>query len=338
MNIITIDGQDYDAITGLPVAVPVPVEDRQPTPAPILPKTTHPTRYSERTAHDPASKIHSSKPQASHTLRRRALKKPGFEHKVIHRAPTVAKHMDIARPVVKRSPTVQRFAPHPLGALKPKTISPVVDKPAAVHPAVAKAVAKSQARAPQQPLTNIITSQQIKDKAIKEAIKKTKKQKPLKNRWFSRNNRIISIMTAVLAVVMLGGYYTYINMPTLSVRVAASQAGIDASYPSYRPDGYALNGPVTYDDGRVSMNFKSNTGNHNYTINQVRSGWDSTALLDNYVSAKAGSEYTPVTERGLTIYTYGDNAAWVNGGILYTIEGDAPLSSAQIRKIATSLL
>ena len=39
-------------------------------------------------------------------------------------------------------------------------------------------------------------------------------------------------------------------MPTLSVRVAASQAGIDASYPSYRPDGYALNGPVTYGDGR----------------------------------------------------------------------------------------
>ena len=59
------------------------------------------------------------------------------------------------------------------------------------------------------------------------------------------------------------------------------------------------------------MNFKSNTGEHNYTINQVRSSWDSTALLDNYVSGKADGKYTPVTERGLTIYTYGDNAAWV---------------------------
>lgn len=335
MSIITIDGQDYDAITGLPVTSPVPVETHQPTPAPILPKVTHPTRYSERAQHDPASKIHSSKPQPSQTLRRRALKKPGFEHKVVKRAPAAVKHMDISP--VKRSPVVQRFAPHPVGALHPKPISPIVDRPAVVHPAVAKAAAKSEARAA-QPLTSAITSQQIKNKAIKEAIGKTKKQKPLKNRWFSRNNRVISIMTAVLAVVMLGGYYTYINMPTLSVRVAASQAGIDASYPSYRPDGYALNGPVTYGDGRVSMNFKSNTGEHNYTINQVRSSWDSTALLDNYVSGKADGKYTPVTERGLTIYTYGDNAAWVNGGILYTIEGDAPLSSSQIRKIATSLL
>ena len=138
--------------------------------------------------------------------------------------------------------------------------------------------------------------------------------------------------------MLIAGYLTYINMPNLSVRVAAAQAGIDANYPNYRPDGYALNGPVTYTDGRVSMNFKANAGSQNFSVNQSKSGWDSDAVLDNYVTPRATNGYIPYTERGLTIYTYDNNAAWVNAGILYTVEGDAPLSSEQIRRIATSLL
>ena len=40
---------------------------------------------------------------------------------------------------------------------------------------------------------------------------------------------------------------------------------------------------------------------------------------------------------GLTIYSGGKEATWVNGGILYQISGDANLSNDQIQKIATSL-
>jgi hypothetical protein len=43
------------------------------------------------------------------------------------------------------------------------------------------------------------------------------------------------------------------------------------------------------------------------------------------------------SERGLTVYTYGSKAAWVNGGILYTLNGNAPLNSDQILKIASSM-
>ena len=86
------------------------------------------------------------------------------------------------------------------------------------------------------------------------------------------------------------------------------------------------------------MNFKATTSDANFSVNQSKSSWDSDAVLDNYVTPKAGSSYMPYTERGLTIYTYNNSAAWVNGGILYTVEGNAPLSSEQIRRIATSLL
>lgn len=147
----------------------------------------------------------------------------------------------------------------------------------------------------------------------------------------------MSVGSATIALMLLGGYFTYLNMPNLSVRVAAAQAGVDASYPDYRPDGYSLAGAVGYTQGEVSMKFASNGGPQNFTLSQKKSSWDSSAVLDNYVKEKAGDNYITYSERGLTIYTFGSNAAWVNNGVLYTVNGDAPLSSDQIRRIATSM-
>jgi hypothetical protein len=137
--------------------------------------------------------------------------------------------------------------------------------------------------------------------------------------------------------VLIAGYFTYINMPSLSVRVAAAQAGIDAKYPQYHPVGYKLNGPVAYRDGEVSMKFSSNSGPVAFVLSEERSGWDSSALLEKYVNPKSEGKYATYNDAGLTIYTYGTDAAWVNAGILYTVEGDAMLSNEQVRRIATSM-
>jgi hypothetical protein len=132
---------------------------------------------------------------------------------------------------------------------------------------------------------------------------------------------------------------TYVNIPSLSVGFASAQAGIKATYPEYRPDGYKLHQPVTYKDGEVTLEFKSTTTDKGYTIVQTRSSWDSSAVLDNVVRKATGDNYITTQERGLTIYSYNEssNAVWVNGGILYTITSTAPLSGEQIRHIATSL-
>ncbi|MDB5183685.1 MAG: hypothetical protein JWO07_366 [Candidatus Saccharibacteria bacterium] len=316
---ISIDGQAYDAASGLPVS------DKSAAPEPSSSVASPVTVHSS-----PATSIHGG-PQRSVTLHRKALKKPiPMKHTILtHHNPS--KVMDISRPTHSN---VSRFAPHPVGALKP-TKPALSDIGPVTHPHVAKAHARSQAK--HDSLSRTITAAEIKDQAIRTSVQNTHKQAPLKSRFRSRQ-RVVAILSATLAIVLLGGYVTYLNMPALSVRVAAAQAGIDANYPDYRPDGYALNGPVTFSDGKVSMNFKANAGAQRFTIEQSKSGWDSNALLDNYVAPHAGADYIPYTERGLTIYTFGDNAAWVNGGILYTIEGDAPLSSSQMRRIATSLL
>jgi hypothetical protein len=314
---IDIDGQGYDAMTGLPVS-------SKPTARPVI--------VAKSAAAHPSSAVavHSG-PQKSVTLVRKALKKPTPASRTILTHHNPSKVMDVSRP---KHGSVVKFAPHPAGALE-SSVPKSIDIGPVTHPHVAKAHAQSLAK--QQALTSTISAADIKDQAVKSAVKNTHKQAPLKSRFKARQ-RIMAVLSATLAVVLLGGYVTYLNLPALSVRVAAAQAGIDANYPDYRPDGYALNGPVTYSDGKVSMNFKANAGNQAFSIGQSKSGWDSAALLDNYVAPHAGSNYIPYTERGLTIYTYGDNAAWVNGGIMYTIEGNAPLSSSQMRRIATSLL
>lgn len=318
---ITIDGQQYDAATGLRVGGATEK---------AVPKAVSAPAISAK--HTPAKQLHVS-PQRSQTLRRSVLKKPATSHPLIQNHKPRVRSLDITP-----HPQVRKFAPHPVGAIKPQPRA--MDIGPVVHPHVAKAHAKSAAKAAAAaaPLASTIpAAKDIKEHAVKSAVERTQKRQPLKSRLLPKQ-RVASVVAATFALVLLGGYFTYLNMPTLSVRVAAAQAGIDASYPNYHPDGYALAGPVAYADGRVSMNFKANGGNQAFTLNQSKSSWDSDAVLDNYVTPRAGTTYIPYTERGLTIYTYKNNAAWVNGGILYTVEGDAPLSSEQIRRIATSLL
>lgn len=307
---VVINGRQYDPVTGLVIDSVVPA---------AAPAKKH--ELPSRAVH--AVNVHATT-QKSQTLRRASLTRPP-KHQ-IHKRP--APITPAVAPV--KSPHVTKFAPHPVVAPAPKMMDIVPVK----HPHVVKAYAKQDAK---QVAAQPKPAQEIKQEAISTAIANTvKNTEPPKRRRLQP--RATSIITAAFALVLFGGYLTYLNMPSLSVRVAAAAAGINASYPDYHPDGYQLNGPVGYASGQVSMKFAANAGPQNFTIRQTKSSWDSAAVLDNYVVPKAGSDYVIYNERGLTIYTFGGNAAWVNGGILYTIDGNAPLSNDQIRHLATSFI
>jgi len=301
---VTINGRLYDAVTGLLV------ESKPST--------------SKRTPDVAAKTVHSST-QRSQTLHRRSAKKS-----TPLKRPTPGRHMDIAR-----SGSIARFAPHPAAAAvekKPAVIS-TPDIPHKAHPKAAKALAKTSAAAKAKGPTP--TLKQVKDAAISTALAQPKVAHPKKKRFAL--SRRFTIISATFAVLILAAFLTYANIPGLSVSIAAAQAGINATYPEYRPDGYRLDQPVTFKDGEVTLSFTSNSGGGGYTIVQARSSWDSSAVLDNVVKKAAGDNYITTQERGLTIYSYSSNAVWVNGGILYSIDSDAPLSGEQIRHIATSL-
>ncbi len=158
-------------------------------------------------------------------------------------------------------------------------------------------------------------------------------RQPTARHW----GRRLSIAGAMVALLAFGGYLTYHNMPAIATRMAAAQAGINASFPSYQPSGYSLAGGISQQQGSVLMKFAANAGPGTFTLTQSRSDWDSSAVLANYVLPSFGRNFATTTSRGLTIYSTHNAAAWVNGGILYTIKGNAPLSSEQVARIAASM-
>jgi hypothetical protein len=277
-----------------------------------------------------ATSVHSLA-QKSQTLYRRATQKP-----VAHGAQLVRKvgrSMDIAR-----SKSISHFAQHTLlTPAKQTTAKQNPDVGPVKHPLATKVEkARSSITAPTAKTIATKPAKLIKEEAIAEALKKPS-EKPNKPNIFKRHAKFISTFGASIILLAIIGYSTYFFIPSISVRVASAQAGINATYPEYHPDGYSLNGPVSYSDGEVTINFHANTGSTKFAIKQSKSSWDSTALKNEVDKDSNSMVINTTEEHGLTIYTYNNTVTWVNGGILYTITGDAPLSSDQIRRIATSL-
>lgn len=176
-------------------------------------------------------------------------------------------------------------------------------------------------------LNNAKSHEQTREKPLKRRHKVAKK--------LGLSRRATNVGASLAIILMLGGFIAYQNWANLSVRVAASRAGVNASLPGYRPAGFALNKHVTSSPGRVTINFNSSTDNRNFNITQTASDWNSQSLLDNFVAA-SDQPYQRVDQpNGKTIYTYGDaNATWVDGGVWYKIEGNSGLSSSQLVNIA----
>ncbi len=192
---------------------------------------------------------------------------------------------------------------------------------------------KNQLIAEQMAKIDTSTSKKSKKKARKNPIKGA-------SDYVKKSPKITTIVATSLAALMLFGYITYLNVPNMALRVAAVKAGFSANMPGYSPNGYRFTGPIAYSPGQITIQFSSNTDDRAYDITQRQTNWDSKSLLDNFVKKEVASEklYLTMQDRGLTLYIYNkSNATWVNGGIWYTITGDALLNGEQLRRIAASL-
>lgn len=358
-KVIIINNRAYDPITGLP-ADDAPIEAHQ------TPVTTEAALVTRGVT---VPRIHRTV-QGSATLNRRHLARPRTQAQATETTPEtqpiVAAYSPVTlqkRPVVQ-SAAINKFPSEPA----PATPAPGhADKPAQPHPVVRRATATSlDVTAPQRarhtaarkqttraekvlavaqpqmaPQKTLKPAQVLKNEAIHEAMQKEvaehkrTRAKRQKQRSTSKWGRFTAMASSSLAIVLLAGYFTYLNMPNLSLRMAATQSGINAKYPGYSPDGYRLSGPIAFKDGEVSMRFAYAGGDQKFTLTQQKSNWNSSAVREYVVAQHEDPTTTQVD--GLTIYTYNGNAAWVNGGVLYVLEGNAPLSNDQIQRIATSM-
>ena len=196
-----------------------------------------------------------------------------------------------------------------------------------------------------------LTSQELKDRAIRQALERVatmdnqeqvdeveaRLEKATKRKHFWQRKKLVLAAAMSVVSILVLGYLVKVNLPDLSVKVAAMQTGIDGSYPSYLPKDYSLDGLVSEKDGRITMSFVGKDGRA-FTLTEEKSSWDSSAVLANFVLPNWGNDYVTVKGQGLTIYVFGSNATWVNGGILYKIIDETnTLTKQQLHDIAVGL-
>jgi hypothetical protein len=313
-KIVTINGQEYDNDTGLPIK-----------------KSAQKAKSKEdiKTKTAKVAQVISKKPKALYT--HAALK--SFNDIRSPKRKT-GSSMDISKSkhISHFAPSTSKQSKHSVQPNKSHDIKPMP------HP-ISEKVSKLRLRPKNTPALSVEkTSKEIKKEVITSAINNSTNPKKPKIGFFRRNKKYFNVFTISAVVLIILGFIVYLNMPIISVKVASVQAGIDATFPGYHPDGYSLDGPVSYSNGVVAISFHANSGNSKFVIKQSKSPLDSSALKIQ-VDNNSNHQTSESQEGGLTIFTYNDNndAAWVNGGILYSISGDAKLSSDQIRHIASSL-
>lgn len=362
-NTIEINGRLYDAKTGKPLestnepALVKPAKQRPQSVDVFRTKPQQkrtiavqhaspkkPTENKEIKTPQPIKRTHAaapkaaSKPKQSATLHRKAVRRPVIKSAAAPSEPkkvasTAKKHADSGRSEramqIQKSTVISHFGQ-----------SAVAERVAHVEKVpLTKHIVSTHHN---EPTTERSSGTETKERLIQQAVEKAVSGAPAKKPKVKAKRSAASKFTryaSTFAVIaLLGGYIAYLNIPSISMKVAASRAGFAASLPSYTPGGYSLKGPIAYTPGQVTVDFHANTDDRSFSIKQQPTTWDSVALLENFVT-KQGKSYLTYQDRGLTIYIYnGSSAAWVNGGKMYSLEGkNSQLDTDQLLKLATSM-
>ncbi len=299
--------------------------------------------------------------QNSTTLSRKYVRKPQKSAAVIvkHNMESAAtgsmqsmrKRVDGMQPVSRQGKTIQPTAKKVDSMQNMQTIDNQSSNPQFIHRQTNDMQSMDRQSTNMKTMNNAkqtennhLTAKELKDQAIRKALenasnsfdkpKKKKDKKKAMRFGFGKIMLAVSCATAAVAAIV---YFVNMNMPDISLQVAALQTGIDASYPSYVPRDFSVSS-ITSEEGKITMEFSNSSTGDAFTLVEEASSWDSSALESNYMKKEFNDKYTIVREQGLTIYISGNNAAWVNGGVVFKLTTTSgSLTDKQIKSIAVSM-
>ena len=235
------------------------------------------------------------------------------------------------RPAITIAPDKSRHISTPTISSAPKHIPAPISSDMSKHMPALKSASQLKNEAISKALG--LPEANEKDVSVSDLYKNTSKKSKNRTPFFTR--RFAIALSCAFAAVFTLGYFVNLNLPNIPARVAAMQAGFNIKYPAYIPQGYSLTSITSDKDSKVTIHLSN--GKQRMLIKEERSTWDSQALLHNFVKKTWGNSFATTRDQGLTIYFGGNNAAWVNGGILYRIEAGSDISRLQLHNIVYSL-
>lgn len=144
-----------------------------------------------------------------------------------------------------------------------------------------------------------------------------------------------AVMATAGAMAAVAGITFYMLSPTISIRMAASKAGIDGKNP-YTPSGYSIDGTVAYKTGSITINYKNEAGKK-YSVTQEAKQSSSVSSIRNEISHQNNGNYREIKTDSAQVIMYDDKASWLKNGVLYTITGSDNLDKTQISNIVDSV-
>lgn len=339
-NVIEINGKLYDARTGKPVdgSKGTIKKAKGASIDGISRSTAKKATNKEQEKVTPVKKVEAPKPSKKEHAKAPHLKHRAQRSKTLHRgslkAPKLTSEKTPAS-VSKREASDSRLE-RALRVSKSAALSrfPMSDfrKPEAEKPASKQASNIVLEKTPIIPAKKPVAETVAQPKKTKT---EKKKRGPKK---YKKHFTITGYIITAITVLILAGYIAYLNVPAISMRVAATRAGFDASLPSYTPTGYKIDGPVQYSPGIVTISFKSGSENKSFDVTQQPSNWDSLALKESYISTETDQPAVTQQYNGLTLYLFEGKVAWVNAGKLFEIDTKgSQLGLEEIQQLATSL-
>ena len=225
-----------------------------------------------------------------------------------------------------RSSLVSHFRPIAVTRQTSKTPAPTTAIPLHVQAAAIKPMQTPS----REPSTDIF------ERALAHANSHRQPAPPIRGhtKKSRRVRQFLSFGASSLIAVLTLGFVAYQNVAAIQIHIASNRAGINATLPDWQPSGFSAQ-KFTYSPGKVVVGF-SGDSTRSFSLVQTASNWDSSTLLNEYVSPH-NQTYNTIQANGRLIYTYGNNnASWVSSGIWYQLTTNGNLSTAQLVRLATS--
>ena len=333
-EVIRLQGKAYDAVTGALATGVVKTSKKPATRHTVIAKISTTSVHHSTINH---MKAHAAQP--SHTLMRRAVKKPGQSLKrQVHvqgaltrpLPATVAVKHSVAQVDAERLHKAQQIPKHQrvnrFGTPTEEVAFKFADIP--VHQAPDTIPSNNPPVTPPPTPTNRPTD--VFEQAMHTAtnfIDITAHRAHFKK---VTRRHMLSAASGTLALLLIAGFAAYQNTPGLQLKVAGFRAGVATATPDFRATGFAYNG-ATADHSRLVIGLKSASGD--YQLSEQKTNWSSQDMISQVsaVDASGQANYSTMQAAGNTVYRLGSTqATWVKDGIWYQVNGNQNLTDKQL--------
>lgn len=140
----------------------------------------------------------------------------------------------------------------------------------------------------------------------------------------------ISMASGFAALLIIAGFATYINMPSVQIRIAGIQAGVSAAEPNFQKAGFAYGG-VQASDGKRVIGLQANGAK--YQLLERATNWDGATMINTVSSVNANGtpNYSTVKVGDNTVYRFAPTqATWVKDGTWYHLSGTSTITDSQL--------